>query len=406
MLLHRIFGLSIFDTGLTKYEMNKLTKIKLISTIICENLPQLLLQLLYFVQFGFESSTSRDATLLAFVGSILSVILSVLVWYINRKEQWVKPIIYYIEFSKKRKLKLHDVEREKFVAKRSIRQQLIMDLCTKVFNVSTSVIQISYVSIIDCGIIIRFVHFVDDKDLMAMQQSLRGTKRGTKYDEYNDMFTGISPQYYTKSLFKQHRGDILALYYEFYELNKVSNFNLFQIKYHNDLPLSYDTNKVLATTQLNVLDSHSLATFTKDNGFDSNNVEMTEVNAVVSSLKDEVVSLKKQLNTQTKKKKKLMKLIYMELKDDGSDIDDNADALITFGNSNHNIINEGSSNDDDSEASAYDGNNPITNTNNTQYVQLQSPNTKDDEKYQDIIEELPPKLAPKSNVLGGLSHKL
>jgi len=133
---------------------------------------------------------------------------------------------------------------------------------------------------------------------------------------------------------------------------------------------------------------------------------MTEVNAVVSSLKDEVVSLKKQLNTQTKKKKKLMKLIFMELKNDGSDIDDNPDAVITFGNSEHNIINEGSSNDDDSEASAYDGNNPITNTNNTQYVQLSSPNTKDDEKYQDIIEELPPKLGQKSNVLGGLSHKL
>ena len=107
----KIFGLSMFNSGLTKYELNKLTKVKVISTVVCENLPQIVIQLVYMVVFGFAETNVRNAVILAFIGSILSVIISMLIWYINRTEFGTSPVIYYIELSKKHGMKLNMHER-------------------------------------------------------------------------------------------------------------------------------------------------------------------------------------------------------------------------------------------------------------------------------------------------------
>ena len=71
------FGLKLLSCGLTQFELKRLTKIKIFGTIIIENIPQLIIQLLYashieeFTQairlaffasrftFWFESSDSR-----------------------------------------------------------------------------------------------------------------------------------------------------------------------------------------------------------------------------------------------------------------------------------------------------------------------------------------------------------
>ena len=42
-----IFGLQMFNSGLTRYELKALSKIKVFGTIILENLPQLGCQVLY-----------------------------------------------------------------------------------------------------------------------------------------------------------------------------------------------------------------------------------------------------------------------------------------------------------------------------------------------------------------------
>ena len=305
-----IFGLYYFNTGLTKYEMNKLTKMKLISTIICENLPQLLLQLLYFVQFGFESSNGRDAALLAFVGSILSVVLSVLVWYVNRKEQGILPVIYYIEFGKKRRVKLTETEKTLFSTKTFIRQKLISKITKDVYNVSPTVLQISYINVIDCGVLIRVVHFVDNNDLLTMQRSLRNdtfdtkSKHSNKFDEYHDMFTGLNPKFYTYRLFKQHKRYMLTMCFNFFNLDSITSSHHFEIKYHDEIPTYIDTKNNNPST-LNVL-NNAIQMAQLNSVSDTDNHAS---NAVIVKLKEEIKLLKLEVQQNDLQRKKFLKFV-------------------------------------------------------------------------------------------------
>ena len=42
-----IFGVRILSSGLTQFELRKLSNIKVFGTVVLENVPQLMLQLLY-----------------------------------------------------------------------------------------------------------------------------------------------------------------------------------------------------------------------------------------------------------------------------------------------------------------------------------------------------------------------
>ena len=353
-----IFGLSLFNTGLTKFELNKLTKIKLISTICCENLPQLLLQILYFAQFGFvDNSNARDAAMLAFVGSILSVILSVLVWYVNKKEEGILPVIYYVEFSKQRRIKLNKNEKQLFLKKKLIRKEFILRICQDVMNISRTIIQISYVNVIDCGILIRFVHFVDNNDLITMQRSLRNDtskkkhkkKYSNNFDSYNDMFVGLSPKFYTKKLFKQHKKDLLSMYFDFFELDSVTSINLYDLKYYDEIPTYIDTANNTVT---------KLSVFNKKNHLNEA-IQLASINSdsnisnIVITLKDEVKSLKKQLKKEKNKRqkkirKKFEKIMYNLFDDTDSDTYNNNEGSSSSSsneNNDNSSINDGNNND-------------------------------------------------------------
>ena len=53
-----IFGLWLFNSGLTLYELRKLQKIKIIGTILLENVPQLFCQFLYVYATGTSNYPS------------------------------------------------------------------------------------------------------------------------------------------------------------------------------------------------------------------------------------------------------------------------------------------------------------------------------------------------------------
>ena len=332
-----IFGLALFNTGLTKFELNKLTKIKLISTVCCENLPQLLLQILYFAQFGFlGNSNATDAAVLAFVGSILSVILSVLVWYVNKKEEGILPVIYYVEFGKKKRIKLNPNEKELLSNKTFFRKTFSIPLCQNVLNISPTVIQISYISVIDCGILIRFIHFVDNKDLITMQRSLKNYNSKTDhFNEYNDMFTGLSPKFYTKKLFKQYKHDMLSHYFEFFELDTVTSINLYDIKYYDEIPTHIDTTNNNIVTKLD-------QSIKNQNLNSTSTTEMTEINHVMNTLKQEVKALKEDRKKMKKKFENFMYSIFDQSDSDSERkqklIKNNNDSSVHDGFQDTNII--------------------------------------------------------------------
>ena len=242
-----IFGLELFHTGLTKYELNKLTKIKLVTTIACENLPQLSLQLIYFVVFSFESNNARDSAIFAFVGSILSVIISVLIWYINRKENALHAVIYYIQLSKLKNTSLNKQEKSAFEGKKMIHDSILTELCGNIPSIEKSILQISYIKRIECGIQIRFIHFVNDKDLLKMQKSLKRTSDDYN-DNFNDMFIGLSPKYYTKKVFNQNKLEMLKMYYTHFELHSINSINYYDLIYYNEDELPNNIDPTIKTT--------------------------------------------------------------------------------------------------------------------------------------------------------------
>eukprot|EP01084_Bolivina_argentea_P127096 224851_1 len=80
LLSSRVFGLTMFNSGLTQYELSRLGKIKIFGTILLENLPQILFQLLYVSALGHSPTQN---TILAFSASLLSIISSILAYYID-----------------------------------------------------------------------------------------------------------------------------------------------------------------------------------------------------------------------------------------------------------------------------------------------------------------------------------
>ena len=86
------FGLKLLSCGLTQFELKKLAKIKIFGTIILENVPQLILQLTYASHIG----EITDAVRVAFVASLLSVTASTLGYLIDRDDDELKPVEYYL----------------------------------------------------------------------------------------------------------------------------------------------------------------------------------------------------------------------------------------------------------------------------------------------------------------------
>ena len=86
-----IFGLKILSSGLTQFELKQLSNIKVFGTIVLENVPQLMLQLLYASERGVTQSVG-----IAFFASILSVIATLLSYLIDRNGNEVKPVQYYL----------------------------------------------------------------------------------------------------------------------------------------------------------------------------------------------------------------------------------------------------------------------------------------------------------------------
>eukprot|EP01083_Nonionella_stella_P173965 601763_1 len=87
-----IFGLRMTSCGLTQYELKQMGKIKILGTILLENLPQLVCQALYSLAIGAITQTVA----LAFVASFLSVTASSLSYLIDRDSSDTPPAQYYL----------------------------------------------------------------------------------------------------------------------------------------------------------------------------------------------------------------------------------------------------------------------------------------------------------------------
>merc|ERR1712228_67059 len=86
-----IFGMNVFSSGLTKFELKKMSKIRVFSTIFLENVPQILFQIIYTAAIGEVS----NAVIFAFIASVLSVLSTVISFLIDRSALDAKNVIQY-----------------------------------------------------------------------------------------------------------------------------------------------------------------------------------------------------------------------------------------------------------------------------------------------------------------------
>ena len=90
-----IFGHFAFSSGLTRYELKQLVSIKVITSVVLENVPQLILQIMYAVSIGDVTNNAA----FAFIASALSVIATLLSFCIDRRsagEDAMQPVQYYL----------------------------------------------------------------------------------------------------------------------------------------------------------------------------------------------------------------------------------------------------------------------------------------------------------------------
>ncbi len=75
-----LFGLKIFSMGLSENEMRKFNQKRLFNVILCENVPQIIIQIIYSTQTEFGT-----VVFIALVSSLISVLIAWLNWLTQRK---------------------------------------------------------------------------------------------------------------------------------------------------------------------------------------------------------------------------------------------------------------------------------------------------------------------------------
>lgn len=101
LICSRIFGLAIFDCGLTSTDLKEFQKIKIYWNVLCENVPQVITQITFLIYYN-DSLTDYSSVILALITSSMSVLTSVLSAILNKQNIMCRQSFSLdIEFHKK-----------------------------------------------------------------------------------------------------------------------------------------------------------------------------------------------------------------------------------------------------------------------------------------------------------------
>eukprot|EP01083_Nonionella_stella_P185690 677691_1 len=210
----RIFGLDAFNSGLTKHELNRLSKIKIRSTITMENGPQLIISVIYAM--NTRETGISDATVLSFVASLLSVILAVSSFYANklgRKDAEIR--MYDLKFYNQDGDPLTQIEKDS-IKKNKGRKHALEKKLAAIFGSSHENIEIGSVTVMNSGLIMFVSHHVPRKDLSKHNAAYNLRYNKTKNTR---MRMVIGATQYLQHLYKKHTD----------QLNQVFSMHFFEI---------------------------------------------------------------------------------------------------------------------------------------------------------------------------------
>eukprot|EP01083_Nonionella_stella_P317665 1157779_1 len=221
LVTSRIFGLDFFNCGLLTSELHELSKIKIKSTVLTENCPQLLIQVAYSIIINKIESD----TMLAFVASTLSVFASLIV-YQAQKDQLSEGHIckYFVRFYSDRVISQQ--QQEQIKQNKGLKEKLSLAL-SFVFEVPQQTIEVGYVTIVGTGCVINIQHFVFNDDMQVLREKLLKQMGHSGYYEFD---LQITPHQFVKHCYETYQrqiADVLSLHF-FDEKN-----DLFYVEYHS-----------------------------------------------------------------------------------------------------------------------------------------------------------------------------
>ena len=156
----RIFNLDLFNSGLTQSELKQLLQIKIKSTIYMEDIPQLIIQILYAVLTTKTASNLSLAVFLAFVGSILSILMAVASYIANKEnDKNDEYVSYMIRFINRNSTKLSEQEKVDIMQKKERKERLQKSMGAA-FGTSHENIECGYSKIINNGLEMHVIHFI------------------------------------------------------------------------------------------------------------------------------------------------------------------------------------------------------------------------------------------------------
>ena len=277
-----VFGVKLLSCGITQYELKQLGKIRIIGTVLVENIPQLICQGLYTVALARSGQIITTAVQAAFIASTLSIISSSLSFMIERDASDTKAVQYYVStqcsfrsqkadnndidinddshgeeqlgfikqlstFNKRGEeitdsaanpsaqpspMKKHGIteeEKQNLLNNRG-RTMALGENIAEVFGIPTKNIEVGYSMITRYGIITHVIHYVYDDDLEMMEEELLNEKMDVNRDII------VTPKYFVSQLFAATKTDIRDVFRNHFILNED-----FEVGFHHRLGIKRRT---------------------------------------------------------------------------------------------------------------------------------------------------------------------
>jgi len=215
LISSKIFGLSVFSSGLTAYELKQLSGIRIFGTVFLENCPQMTFQLLYTVSIG----TLSNGVIFAFLTSFLSVLSAVLSHVLDKDELDTKVVKYYLTMQKAIASPrstgddngdtctisvLKQSERISILKNMGRRNRLSIEL-SELFAIPKKNLQVGNSIVSKYGVITYIVHFINDSDLKQISATATESGDCYKVKEYMEQLYASCGQE-INAVFQKHFG--------------------------------------------------------------------------------------------------------------------------------------------------------------------------------------------------------
>jgi len=243
-----LFGISFFESGLSKFELTTLSNIRVVTTVFTENVPQLFVQIAFTYSIGFELTQN---TLLAFSTSLLSIIASILSFYMNRDKQGqAKDVYYYLEIKLKTKNndagELSDAQKKHIKRRRSIKLQMAKAM-RKAYaaDIDEANFEIGFTSIRKNNFVIRCCQHIHENEV---KEKVSADELAAIRNKRKRAARAIEPfKEYCRTLYMGARSaieDILFAHY--HELPSEE----FDVRYHKEFPKEIASAKQLNAREI------------------------------------------------------------------------------------------------------------------------------------------------------------